>query len=587
MYACIADFFVLQDTQYYGSDPAAFGSIPVGDSSIPTAFGPVPISDKSKTTAFGPVPISDKSKTTAFGSIPIGDKPKTPNCMSIIQLFNHSINQLFNNSPKTQIIYIGSINKIKRKVQLNFSIMKKVIINSVALVCFLLSLSCKDDNEKGVDRPPHDPSKPVVLTTFFPDSGQIREKVILEGDNFGSDPEQIRVYFNYKRAKVVGSVGNQMYVIVPRLPGDTCVVCVKVGDAKDSVFYDARFRYKLSSQSSTIAGTGYRGHNINGNVNESSFPMYGLAVDDNSNIFFLTDGPSGEGAMVMFNEEEQLIREIFRNKGTGWAQSPTKRLDQVMIFPSDQRMNDYYVVDKKRGYAPLVHSVVWKRNYDLNDYERISGPVTPAGQTRIKNAMAYCEEDEHYYTYYRDGSFAKIDPQTDTAQVLAVLPPAFVYGMAFHPSNRYILYMSMSYEVQNNELWPAGEKYRSTICRLDVRDPLGTFENVTGMNGEGHQDGFLAQAKFKHPWQMYFDSQELLYVADARNFCIRRINLELGTVETVIGIPGESGYQEGTMEEAKFGAPLEGNGIGICVGPDDVIYIGDDGNARLRKLAVE
>jgi hypothetical protein len=469
--------------------------------------------------------------------------------------------------------------------------MKKVIINSVALVCFLLSLSCKDDNETGVARPPHDPSKPVVLTKFYPDSGQIRGKVILEGDNFGSDPKQIKVYFNNKPAKVVGSIGTQMYVIVPRLPGDTCKICVRVGDAQDSVFYEnQRFRYKLSSQSSSIAGTGTRGYEITGKLHESTIMVYGLVVDENSNVFWLSDGPSGEGSMLMVNEEEQFIREMFRGKGTGWAQSPTKRLDDVMVFPSDQRRDVYYTVDKRKGYAVETHTMVWKRNTDIVDYDRWGGPVmSNLGTNRLKNAMAYCEEDSCYYTYYRDGCFVKIDPVTDTAQVTALLPAIMVYGMAFHPTNRYMLYMAMSDQKDGaNAQWSSGERdsYLHSICCLDVRDPQNTFVKLTG-NGSGHQDGFFATAKFKRPWQMYFDSQGMIYVADATNYCVRRLDLEMGTVETVIGIPGERGYREGTIEDALFAGPYGNNGMGLCVGPDDVIYIGDDMNGRLRKLAVE
>ena len=31
----------------------------------------------------------------------------------------------------------------------------------------------------------HNPSEPVKLTTFYPDSGMYKEQVILEGTNFG------------------------------------------------------------------------------------------------------------------------------------------------------------------------------------------------------------------------------------------------------------------------------------------------------------------------------------------------------------------------------------------------------------------
>lgn len=46
----------------------------------------------------------------------------------------------------------------------------------------------------------HDPSEPVKLTTFYPDSGMYKEQVILEGSNFGQDVSKIKVYFNNVKA---------------------------------------------------------------------------------------------------------------------------------------------------------------------------------------------------------------------------------------------------------------------------------------------------------------------------------------------------------------------------------------------------
>ena len=463
--------------------------------------------------------------------------------------------------------------------------MKKIIINSVAFMCFLLSLSCKDDNENDVARPPYDPNKDVVCTRFFPDSGRIREKVILEGDNFGSDPSMIKVYFNYKPAKVVGSIGNQMYVVVPRLPGDTCVISVVVG--KDSIQYDNKFRYKLSSQSSTIAGTGASHYEIT-NIVESSFKPYGVVVDDQSNVFLLTDGPTSPaaGAMLMINEEEQLITEIFRNKYTGCAPTPTKRKHEAMIFVSDVGVNVYYVVDKRRGYNVETHNVIWKRNPNMPfDYQ--GGPFLEGDRSRCKNAIAYCEMDSCYYTIYKDGTLARIRAVDDTAQVIAVLQQGLYFGMAFHPHEPYMLYFSHS-----GQQGGSGNKYTNTVCCLDVRDPENTFDNVIGEsgkggNGGGFQDGFLKSAKMNRPFQMYFDSQGLLYVADAGNHCVRRIDLERKTIETVIGVGGQAGFREGTLDEALFRCGDGENGMGLCVGPEDIIYVGDTGNHRLRKLAVE
>jgi hypothetical protein len=65
----------------------------------------------------------------------------------------------------------------------------KAFFVAIATICMslLLFVSCEDE-EKSNKWSGHDPSKPVVLTSFHPDSGGVADKVILDGANFGSNP---------------------------------------------------------------------------------------------------------------------------------------------------------------------------------------------------------------------------------------------------------------------------------------------------------------------------------------------------------------------------------------------------------------
>jgi hypothetical protein len=53
-------------------------------------------------------------------------------------------------------------------------------------------------------------------------------------------------------------------------------------------------------------------------------------------------------------------------------------------------------------------------------------------------------------------------------------------------------------------------------------------------------------------------------------------------VETVLGIPGVSGMQDGGKEEAKFSQPTA-----VGIGMDGTVYIADRANRRIRKLSIE
>ena len=55
----------------------------------------------------------------------------------------------------------------------------------------LVFVSCKDDKESSAT---YDPNKPITLTNFYPTNGGVATKLILNGDNFGSDAKNIKVF---------------------------------------------------------------------------------------------------------------------------------------------------------------------------------------------------------------------------------------------------------------------------------------------------------------------------------------------------------------------------------------------------------
>ena len=97
---------------------------------------------------------------------------------------------------------------------MNKELIKKQVFKRtwwLLFTCLILLLSCEKSDETKQGGVEYDPNKPVELTSFYPDSGIYLEQVMLEGKNFGNDPEKIRVYFNNKRAAVIGSTGTRMY----------------------------------------------------------------------------------------------------------------------------------------------------------------------------------------------------------------------------------------------------------------------------------------------------------------------------------------------------------------------------------------
>lgn len=102
-------------------------------------------------------------------------------------------------------------------------------------------------------------------------------------------------------------------------------------------------------------------------------------------------------------------------------------------------------------------------------------------------------------------------------------------------------------------------------------------DGTRGYRGDG---GPAAAARFSGPAAIAIDFEGNLYVADFANHCIRRIDIEHGTIST-IGGTGQAGYSGdgGLALEAKIGEPC-----GVAVDREGFVYIGDQVNLRVRVI---
>lgn len=133
----------------------------------------------------------------------------------------------------------------------------------------------------------------------------------------------------------------------------------------------------------------------------------------------------------------------------------------------------------------------------------------------------------------------------------------------------------------NGDLYIA-ESSRSRILRID---PQGIVHAVAGQrnsfsySGDG---GPATEAELNRPRGVTVGADGRVYIADTRNYRVRRINLD-GTIETIAGT-GESGYSGdgGPATEAQLSA-VEG----VAVAPDGGVYIADVTNNRVRRIAAD
>jgi serine/threonine-protein kinase len=107
--------------------------------------------------------------------------------------------------------------------------------------------------------------------------------------------------------------------------------------------------------------------------------------------------------------------------------------------------------------------------------------------------------------------------------------------------------------------------------------PAGVAKIIAGGNGKGASNGAGTDASFNYPCALAVDAAGNVYVADAANNLIRKID-PLGRVTTLAG-SGAVGSADGAGTAASFSFPQ-----GIAVDNTGTVYIADTGNDLIRKI---
>jgi len=461
----------------------------------------------------------------------------------------------------------------------------------LVIACFAaLTVSC-NGNENG-EKEKYDPSKPTTVSDFYPTEGLYQEKVLLNGTNLPTDPEMVRVYFNQRRAPVIGSTTGRMFVLAPRLPGNApgmnspgpnkghCVISLVVigPESRDSMSFRDTFVYEESITVSTIAGNGDQYSFKEGPLATSIMQPRYVCADNEGNIFISNWRDDDNRDFCYFcrlNEEENVFMRLWTTK----IETNIPAADPmtgIVAVATESSIGSFITANPDEYWAPRQRTMKF-----------MNGNPAPYGW---KHCMVVNPTDGQIYVRWYQGPIVRINPTTYEAMIICTSIQGDSYGLTFRPQEPDILYISF---------WDNAAEYSRSIVSVNVGagrkyediDPLYQKEakdavqetmkrRSSNQTGGGHRDGPLESAQFGAMGQIFCDADGFIYVADRSNHCIRRITPE-NQVETVLGIPGIEGWRDGTRDEALFRRPT-----GVAISKDGSVYVADRGNSRLRKLSV-
>lgn len=440
-------------------------------------------------------------------------------------------------------------------MNINLAINPKRALPLAALLFFIFC-ACTEKNTLNTGTP-FDPSKPVIINRFAPDSGGVNTQLIIYGSNFGNDTSLIKVYVNGHQARLIGLNGTALYVLVPSKAGsgEVKVVIGKTSSEKEAVG-PGIFKYIFLPSVSTLAGfTDKDGRTaiVDGPIDKAQFEEpYWLAFDAEKNIYLLEE----YRGIRFINAAKTEVSTKFRT-GNGLGRPRTLSFNPTF--------DTLYITNDQWDWTGLSTGVATKADNFTRWTSLIYSQTTNGG-------AAQPQTGDFFFNAYSTGAIFKWDRVAKVSKELfRIGDVSWEFNIQFAPSGDF------AYIVVINQHYILKSRYNRETGTLET-----PVHFVGGRRSSGYNDGVGTDARFNTPHQGAFDENDNFYVCDVFNHCIRKITPE-GVVSTFAGRPGQYGYADGALRDAQFDRPM-----GIIYDRDlGSFYVADQKNRRIRIISTE
>jgi hypothetical protein len=443
-----------------------------------------------------------------------------------------------------------------------------------------------DEVENGSAKVPYDPNQPVTLTDFMPDSGRLREKVIIKGSNFGNDKSKVAVYFNDglvdRKSTVIGIDNNTIYCLAPRQePGRNRIkVQVTYGEADETAEFPAErtFGYSQAENITTISGLTSNGGQVDGSLAEAKFSyIHGI-------------GALGNEAMLIFQRDNASVRYVSVQEDkvitvhSGFqAAKPAVTQDKNTVFATGWNTpHVLYRYDRSAGWSP-------QRMGQLSSFAgRIRSVCFGPGPDGLLN------ED---YLYFIDGNEkfgrynlkAKMGEETVEVIQATLRETTGNTLISVHSDGNYMIYNHYDGYFYFTEQEQKGV-YRMKLAFDEAGKPsVAELTSYTGFKNDGIVDGYLNECSFIQPNGITLDDMGNIFIVEGWSVnVLRKISTADGYVSTICGkIPSGSENNNGTQvdglpSEARLCSPYD-----IANDGEGNYWIAEGWGCAIRKYAIE
>ena len=450
---------------------------------------------------------------------------------------------------------------------------------------------CKDDD---VSVTPYDPSKPVEVTDFTPKSGGGKTRMIIYGSNFGTDTSIASVKIGGKDAPVINVKGNCLYCMVPTKCYEGTLE-VTIGN--ETIIASEKFTYERQMVVSTLYGDTRENDGDCDVADEYFDESFGKAHGVKEPTWFSFDPKNYPNILYLAQDNGKPLRildlkeqKISTGLATGTA--GTGRFRTIDWTQSGDTM----IIANDGGSGGSDDQTVTSSIFvtRANDFKN---PQVLALGKQCNGSAVHPKNFELYYNSYTKGDLYRYDfnkwgvnQSMEHREFLCTIQDnSWEFNIVMHPSGdyAYIVVINQHYIMRMNYNWDTKK--------------FGTPYLVCGAVGSsGWEDKVGTNARLSSPYQGVFvkneeyakegkEDQYDFYFCDSGNQAVRILTPD-GLVTTFagrgsLGVNSDAhGYIDGALrDEARFHNPraLAYDSI------NNVFYVGDMDNHRIRKIALE
>ncbi|WP_282111568.1 IPT/TIG domain-containing protein [Maribacter stanieri] len=414
----------------------------------------------------------------------------------------------------------------------------------------------------------------ITIDSMEPTNGPKNTIVTFTGDNFGTNIENIQVFFDDIEAEVQQVNQTSITTVLPP-KAYSGIVKIIIGEQEFDGFV---FDYEISDVNVSIITGSIDSGFVNGSASIAQFSRPNditVGVDGN---LYVSDTGNNSVRKVTYEFIDNLLAGISvttlagnGNYGFANGSGQDAQFDAPVGITSDSNGNIYVADLFNNSIRAITPSGEVTTLLDLNSSELI--PVLGQNFSFNPDGLAIDDEDNLYITERSSHSILKVAFSGEISRIAGDGTSGYVDGNGTSAKFSY----PKDIAVDSNGNLYVTDNGNNVIRKISTSGDVSTF---AGSTVSGFSNGSGAIASFNYPQGITIDSQDNLYVVDVGNHSIRKIDM-LGSVTTLAG-NGISGFTSGIGSQAMFNQPR-----GISIDTNGNLYVTDSGNNSIRLITQE